>query len=44
MRKKKSVWERESPPKNIKEGLKIIVALVIIKLLLLNHITIKFHE
>lgn len=40
---KKSIWERESPPK-IKEGLKIIVALVIIKLLLLNHITIKFHE
>lgn len=41
---KKSIWERESPPKNIKEGLKIIVALVIIKSLLLNHITIKFHE
>lgn len=41
---KKLIWEREFFFKNIKEGFKIIVVLVIIKLLFLNYIIIKFYE
>lgn len=41
---KKLIWEREFFFKNIIEGLKIIVVLVIIKLLFLNYIIIKFYE